>query len=133
MRLLEALWSVFTQAAWRELEVQVMVKRTKKIFQDYNEYHGCPFGLKWGTANAMNELMKGVKENETWEPKNLQVDLMPHGEIDAILSESFLYHKLVSIQLNTKGEFGRFLDQIEGLFIGEAYEDYFIISDRQIF
>ena len=49
---------------------------------------------------------------------------MNREEIDVILSESFLYHKPVSIQLNTKDEFGRLLDPIEGLFVGEAYEDY---------
>lgn len=116
------------------MKVQVMVKRTNKTFQDYNEYRDRPFGLKWGTAYAMDELMKGVKENEAWATKEVAgLDLMTREEIDAILSESFLYHKPVSIQLNTKDEFGRFLDPIEGLFIGEAYEDYFVISDRPIF
>lgn len=87
-----------------------------------------------GTAYAIDELMKGVKENEAWATKEVAgLDLMTREEIDAILSESFLYHKPVSIQLNTKDKFGRFLDPIEGLFIGEAYEDYFVISDRQIF
>ena len=58
---------------------------------------------------------------------------MNREEIDVILSESFLYHKSVSIQLNTKDEFGRFLDPLVGLFLGEAYDDYFVINDQQIF
>ncbi|MGM0285780.1 MULTISPECIES: hypothetical protein [unclassified Enterococcus] len=111
-----------------------MVKRTKKSFLDYNEYRDRPFGLKWSTAFAMDELMKGVKENEAWATKEIAaLELMNREEIDVILSESFLYHKPVSIQLNSKDEFGRFLEPVEGYFLGEAYEDYFVISDRQIF
>lgn len=40
--------------AWVELRVSHMVKRTKKEFQDYNDFHDRPFGLKWGTAYAMD-------------------------------------------------------------------------------
>ena len=111
-----------------------MVKRTKKAFLDYNEFRDRPFGLKWGTAYAVDELVKGIKENEAWAIKEVAaLELMNREEIDVILSESFLYHKPVSIQLNTKDEFGRLLDPIEGLFVGEAYEDYFVINDQQIF
>ena len=111
-----------------------MVKRTKKSFLDYNEYHDRPFGLKWGTAYAMDELVKGIKENEAWAIKDVAaLELMNRVEIDVIVSESFLYHKSVSIQLNTKNEFGRFLDPLVGLFLGEAYDDYFVINDQQIF
>lgn len=111
-----------------------MVKRTKKSFLDYNEYHDRPFGLKWGTAYAMDELVKGIKENEAWATKEIAaLELMNREEIDVILSESFLYHKPISIQLNTKDEFGRFLDPLEGQFLGEAYDDYFVLNDQQIF
>ena len=86
-----------------------MVKRTKKTFTDYNQYRDRPFGLKWATAYAMDDLMKGVLENEAWATKEVVgLDLMNREEIDAILSESFLYHKPISLQLNTKDEFGRF-------------------------
>ncbi len=120
--------------AWLESKVVPMVKRTKKSFLDYNEYHDRPFGLKWGTAYAMDELVKGIKENEAWAIKEVAaLELMNREEIDVILSESFLYHKSVSIQLNTKNEFGRFLDPLVGLFLGEAYDDYFVINDQQIF
>ncbi len=120
--------------AWLESKVVPMVKRTKKSFLDYNEYHDRPFGLKWGTAYAMDELVKGIKENEAWAIKEVAaLELMNREEIDVILSESFLYHKSVSIQLNTKNEFGRFLDPLVGLFLSEAYDDYFVINDQQIF
>lgn len=111
-----------------------MVKRTKKAFLDYNEFRDRPFGLKWGTAYTMDELVKGIKENEAWATKEVAaLELMNREQIDVILSESFLYHKSVSIQLNTKNEFGRFLDPLVGLFLGEAYDDYFVINDQQIF
>lgn len=113
---------------------KVMVKRTKKAFLDYNEFRDRPFGLKWGTAYTMDELVKGIKENEAWATKEVAaLELMNREQIDVILSESFLYHKSVSIQLNTKNEFGRFLDPLVGLFLGEAYDDYFVINDQQIF
>lgn len=57
---------------------------------------------------------------------------MLREEIDTVSSESFLYNRVVSIQLNTRDEFGRFLDPIEGQFVGEAYDDYFVLNDRQI-
>ncbi len=86
-----------------------MVKRTKKTFTDYNQYKDRPFGLKWATAYAMDDLMKGILENEAWATKEVVgLDLMNREEIDAILSESFLYHKPISLQLNTKDEFKRF-------------------------
>ena len=46
---------------------------------------------------------------------------------------SFLYHKPISLQLNTKDEFGRFLDPVEGQFLGEAYEDYFVLNEQLIY
>lgn len=79
-------------------------------------------------------MVKGIKENEAWATKEVAaLELMNREEIDVILSESFLYHKTVSIQLNTKDEFGRFLDPLEGYFLSEAYDDYFVVNDQQIF
>lgn len=111
-----------------------MVKRTKKTFTDYNQYRDRPFGLKWATAYAMDDLMKGVLENEAWATKEVVgLELMNREEIDTILSESFLYHKPITLQLNTKDEFGRFLDPVEGQFLGEAYEDYFVLNEQLIY
>ena len=58
---------------------------------------------------------------------------MNREEIDTILLESFLYHKPITLQLNTKDEFGRFLDPVEGQFLGEAYEDYFVLNEQAIY
>lgn len=108
--------------------------RTKKQFTDYNEYKDRPFGLKWGTAFAMAELVASIQQNQEWATKeNEAMPSMNREEIDAILSESFLYHKKVSIQLNTRDQFGRLLDNLEGFFIGEAYTDYFILENKLIF
>ncbi|BDP45555.1 TPA: hypothetical protein ACGV2A_000540 [Enterococcus faecium] len=38
------------------------MRRTAKKFIDYNEYRDRPFGLKWGTAFAMEELVNGIKK-----------------------------------------------------------------------
>ena len=135
VRLLAAVLLEGMQAVCLELKVlKVMVKRTKKTFIDYNQYRDRPFGLKWATAYAMDDLMKGVIENEAWATKEVVgLELMTREEIDAILSESFLYRKPISLQLNTKDEFGRFLDPIQGQFLGEAYEDYFVLNEQLIY
>ena len=44
--------------AWLESKVVPMVKRTKKAFLDYNEFRDRPFGLKWGTAYAMDGVTR---------------------------------------------------------------------------
>ena len=102
------------------------MRRTKKEFLDYNEYRDRPFGLKWGTAFAMDELMSAIKEIQPLTP-------MSREEIDAVLLESFLYHKKITLQRNTKDEFGRYLENIEGIFSGEAYDDYLVLEDTKIY
>lgn len=110
-----------------------MVKRTKKEFQEYNDFHDRPFGLKWGTAYAMDDLMKGVRANEEYALKtNAAKPQMGREEIDIVLSESFLNHKEVILQLNVVDEFGRLVDNQFGYFTGEAYHDYFVFEDRNI-
>lgn len=110
-----------------------MVKRTKKEFEDYNAYKDRPFGLKWGTAYAMDDLMKGVRANEEYALKNNAAKKqMTRNEIDNILSEAFLKHKEVNVQLNLRDEFGRLLDSFSGYFQGESYQDYFILGERRV-
>lgn len=111
-----------------------MVKRTKKEFRDYNDFHDRPFGLKWGTAYAMDDLMKGVRANEEYALKNtVAKPLMTREKVDIVLSESFLKHKEIAIQLNIVDEFGRLLDEIFGYFLGEAYQDYFVLNHQIIY
>lgn len=110
-----------------------MDKRTKKEFKDYNDFRDRPFGLKWGTAYAMDDLMKGVRANEEYALKtNKARRQMTREEIDTVLSESFLQKKEVILQLNLLDEFGRLLDDLSGFFDGEAYEDYFVLNDHII-
>ncbi|MFQ7233276.1 MAG: hypothetical protein ACLRPU_00255 [Enterococcus hulanensis] len=110
-----------------------MVRRTKKEFQDYNDFHDRPFGLKWGTAYAIDDLMKGVRANEEYALKNNSAKpRMTREEIDVILSESFLRHKEITLQLNIVDEFGRLVDEMSGYFLGEAYQDYFVFEDQKI-
>ncbi|MDM8213441.1 hypothetical protein QUW13_06090 [Enterococcus hirae] len=109
-------------------------KRSRKEFKDYNLYHDRPFGLKWGTAYAMDELVKGIRANEQEALKdNPPLPQMSRSAVDQVLAESFLYHREVAIQLNLKDRYGRLLDNLNGFFTGEAYEDYFVIDDQQIF
>ena len=57
---------------------------------------------------------------------------MSREEIDIVLSESFLNHKEVILQLNVVDEFGRLVDNQFGYFTGEAYQDFFVFEDRNI-
>jgi len=110
-----------------------VVHRTKKEFKNYNAFHDRPFGLKWGTAYALDDLMKGVRANEDYALKSNDArQQMTREEIDTVLSESFLQHKEVVLQLNLLDEFGRFLDDRYGFFKGEAYQEYFVLSDQVI-
>lgn len=109
------------------------MRRTKKEFLDYNEYRDRPFGLKWGTAFAMDELVKGIDENAEAALKDLPPQSqMTREEIDQVLLQSFLYRQKVTIQLNTKDEFGRYRENIEGVFLGECDEEYLTIDQYHI-
>ncbi|WP_207871859.1 hypothetical protein DOK78_002610 [Enterococcus sp. DIV2402] len=109
-------------------------RRTKKEFHEYNEYHDRPFGLKWGTAFAMEELVTGIQANEEWALKENQLlEQLLRETIDVRLFESLLYSKEVEIQLNNRDPFGRLVDSVSGFFLGEAYDEYFILEDQKIF
>lgn len=109
-------------------------KRTKKEFHEYNDYHDRPFGLKWVTAFAMEELMTNIHTNEEFAVKDNQpFEQMSQEEIDLLLVESFTYSKEVEIQLNSRDGFGRLVDNITGFFLGEVSDDYLIIDNQKIF
>jgi hypothetical protein len=110
------------------------MRRTKKVFTDYNEYHDRPFGLKWGTAFAMAELVQGIEKNEAFALREtILMPQMDFEEIDQVLRQAFLYHQKVLIQLNLRDGFGRIQPAFEGTFRGETYDDYFIIDEQFIF
>lgn len=110
-----------------------MVKRTKKEFKDYNEYKDRPFGVKWGTAYAMDDLIKSVRAGHDDAMKDYEaLNQMSINEVDTLLTESYLYNRPIIIQLNRKDKLGRLSDSLEGIFKGEAYDDYFIFSDNKI-
>lgn len=78
-----------------------IVKRTKKEFKDYNAFRDRPFPLKWPTAYALDDLMKQVRRAEEYALKEVAaMEPMTRDQVDIVLSDSFLKHKEVSIQLN---------------------------------
>lgn len=108
-------------------------KRTKREFKKYNDYDDRG-KVKWETAFAMEELMNGINKNSKESMKvNMPLSQMNRQEIDAILADSYLYDKVIEIQLNLRDNFGRLVDNITGKFLGEAYEDYFVVDDQRIF
>lgn len=67
--------------------------------------------IRYGRASHWDQ------KNEAWAVKEIRpLEQMSREEMDSVLLEAFLYHKKVSLQLNTKDEFGRYLDSIEGFY-----------------
>lgn len=107
--------------------------RTRKHFIPYNEYEDRPFGMKWATAYAMDELVKGIQSNREDATKApVALPEMTREAIDQVLQEAWLNHYPVSIQLSLKDHLGRYLDTIFGWFNGECNYFYFIIGSRKI-
>lgn len=108
-------------------------KRTKKIFVDYNDYKDRPFGLKWGPAFALDELMKVVRRNKTAELKVVkELPIMTRLDIDRILQHAYLKSLNVSIQLNHRDEFGKLYDSVVGQFSGFADETHLFLEELEI-
>ncbi|MGY0836847.1 hypothetical protein ACW66K_05235 [Aerococcus urinaeequi] len=107
--------------------------RTRKHFIPYNEYEDRPFGMKWATAYAMDELVKGIQSNHEDATKvPVALPEMTREAIDQVLQEAWLTHYPVSIQLSLKDDLGRYFDNIVGWFNGECNYFYFIIGNRKI-
>lgn len=108
-------------------------KRTKKQFLDYNDYHDRPFGLKWGTAFALDELMKVVNQNKKTALLDIkELPLMSRVSIDKVLQIAVIKSLRVSIQLNHRDEVGNLSHNIEGVFQGYSDEDFLYIDDLAI-
>ena len=115
------------------LKIKNQRKRTEKIFVDYNDYRDRPFGLKWGTAFAIDELNKVIIDNKE---KNqnviVELDQMSRKEIDDVLQLAFTKSLKVTIQLNIKDEHGHYYASLNGKFIGFASLEHLYIDDKPI-
>lgn len=108
-------------------------KRTEKVFVDYNDYKDRPFGLKWGTAFAIDELNKVITENKEADNKVvLELPQMKREDIDKVLQSAFLKSKNVSVQLNIKDKLGHYQDNIIGKFDGLADGEFVYINNVAI-
>lgn len=117
-----------------ELRIRVMSKRrTKKEFEDYNDYKDRAFGLKWGTAFALSELTQVIGKAKASALKEVkELPLMTRDEIDKVLQLAFLKSKEISIQLNHRDENGNLLDNLVGPFEGMADEEYLYLGDASV-
>lgn len=108
-------------------------KRTKKVFLDYNDYTDRPFGLKWGTAFALDELMKVVIRNKTEALLDIkELPLMSMEEVDKVLQEAFMKSKRISIQLNQRDDLGALYPNIEGIFQGFFDDEQMYLEELAI-
>ena len=85
------------------------MKRTKKEFTPYNEYHDRPFELKWATAFALGELQEGIEASDEYSKRAFErLPQQTTEEIEEYLEQSLKNNQVLEIQLNT-------LDDFEGM------------------
>lgn len=108
-------------------------KRTKKVFVDYNDYRDRPFGLKWGPAFALDELMKVVRRNQREALKQVvELPIMSRSEMDQVLQKALLKSLMVSVQLSHRDEYEKLYDSLEGHFKGYADEMFLYVDEYEI-
>lgn len=101
-----------------------------KHFEDYNDYHDRGL-MKWITAYAMDELAKGISENHQEAIKEVPpLPQMTQGEIEEVLQQAFFKHWPVYFQKNTKDQWGRYEEVLQGYFLGEATVEKVKIGTR---
>lgn len=111
----------------------MMGKRTKKEFTNYNDYYDRPFGLKWGTAFALDELMQVVNKNKSRALRKVEVlEQMDREAIDSVLQLALLKSLRVSVQTNHKDDWDQLLPSIQGSFQGYADDQCFYLDDYEI-
>lgn len=115
------------------MKTKLKRKRTEKVFVEYNDYHDRPFGLKWGTAFAIDELNKVITDNKELDRKNIdKLPQMSRNEIDDVLQLAFLKSKIVTIQLNSNNLDGKLEENITGYFKGFADSEFVYIEHTAI-
>lgn len=118
---------------WLDLKTKTQRKRTSKSFTEYNDYRDRPFGLKWGTDFAIDELNQVITDNKVNELKvTKKLQQMSRREIDEILQLAYRTTKRVMIQLNQTDEYGNYYANLVGDFKGFADADYLYINDKPI-
>ena len=109
-----------------------MGRRTPKEFRNYNAYHDRGM-MKWVTAYAMDELVKGIDQNRQEALKNNPtLPQMTAEEVDAKLTEAVAFNRPVKIQVHEKDKWGRQSDSIVGLFFGALSNGRLKIGDHWI-
>lgn len=110
-----------------------MVKRTKKEFKDYNSYRDQPFGLKWRTAYAMEELQQSIRQNNAHEHYSPKVYFqMSPDEINQKLAKAYQKEKPVAVQLNRRDSWGRLKPSIEGFVLGQLDQERCLIDQYPV-
>lgn len=108
-------------------------KRTKKTFENYNDYYDRPFGLKWGTAFALSELTKTITEGHLNATKeNIELPLMTREAMDDVLQLAFVKSRTILVQVNLRDENQNLMDPVVGKFEGYADDQYLYINHTAI-
>lgn len=109
------------------------MKRTKKEFTPYNEYHDRPFELKWATAFALGELQEGIEASDEYSKRAFErLPQQTTEEIEEYLEQSLKNNQFLEIQLNTLDDFGRVQPPIVGVFEGMSSMEYAKVGHTHI-
>ncbi|EGG55426.1 hypothetical protein HMPREF9520_02081 [Enterococcus faecalis TX1467] len=74
------------------------MKRTKKEFTPYNEYHDRPFELKWATAFALGELQEGIEASDEYSKRAFErLPQQTTEEIEEYLEQSLKNNQVLEI------------------------------------
>jgi hypothetical protein len=110
-----------------------MVKRTKKEFTEYNDYHDRGMEYKWDTAFALGELQEEISTSKADSKRNIpRLPQQSRKEIEQHLECSIKYNKVLDIQLNTLDSLGRVQPHIWGVFRGATEDGQLLIGDLTI-
>ncbi|RLK63267.1 hypothetical protein D3H64_05640 [Atopobacter sp. AH10] len=107
--------------------------KTGKSFIDYNVYHDRPFGVKWGTAYAMEELLSAIELNhqEAIAESSLE-PAMSEEELDQLLTAAYLKGEGVVVYLLEKDELDHHKKVIIGEVRGKVSADQLMIGDQLV-
>lgn len=107
--------------------------RTGKIFIDYNAYHDRPFGLKWGTAYAMEELVKAIAETHQEALEDPPIGpAMAEEEIDQVFTEAFQKGKWVKVYRKERDALGHLMEPVVGRVLGQDSVETIVVGEKSL-
>jgi len=88
---------------------------------------------KWDTAFALGELQEEIRASNEESKRSIpRLPQQSREQIEAYLTRSIRYNKLLEIQLNTLDAYGRVQPHIWAVFRGETEDGHLLLGDFTI-